>query len=158
MKNSTLIVFTENKPGVLNKIAILIRKKMYNVESITAFETETSGITRITLNIRHKDAEKIDQIRKQILKIVEVKTVVNVTDKPSVARELALVKVAVGNGKRAEVSELVHIFRGNIVDVSKGTMIVEIVGSTEKIESAIQVLSEFKILEIARTGVTAMER
>jgi acetolactate synthase-1/3 small subunit len=158
MNHYILLVFAENEPGVLNKISSLIRKKMYNVETITACETEKAGITRITLGVSHKEGENIDQIIKQLAKIVEVVRVVDITNKPQVNRELAMIKVDTVDGNRAEISDLANIFRGNVVDVSKESMIVEIVGSPQKIESAITIFSDFGILEIARTGITAMER
>ncbi|MBN2101198.1 acetolactate synthase small subunit [Candidatus Dojkabacteria bacterium] len=157
-KNYILLVFAENKPGVLNKMMSLIRKKMYNVETITACKTETKGISRITLGVSHSEGEIIEQIIRQLQKIVEVTKVVNITESPHVERELALIKVSAKNGNRAEVSDLTSIFRGNIVDVQKDSMIVEIIGSPEKIESAVKILEDFGIEEIARTGITAMER
>lgn len=157
-KNYVILVFAENKPGVLNKMFSLIRKKMYNVETITACKTETQGISRITLGVSHSEGNIIEQITRQLQKIVEVTKVIDISEKPHVERELALIKVAVKNGHRAEVSDLANIFRGGIVDVSKESMIVEIIGSPEKIESAIKVFKDFGILEIARTGITAMER
>lgn len=158
MKNYTLIVFAKNRPGVLNKITMLIRRKMYNVENITAYKTETAGISRITLNVNYDESTKIEQIVKQLQKIVEVVKVVDVTDKAAVMRELVLIKVKTANGSRAQISELTNIFRGSIVDVSKDSMIVEITGNPKKIDSAIAVFAEYQILEIAGTGITAIER
>ncbi|MBD3329139.1 acetolactate synthase small subunit [Candidatus Dojkabacteria bacterium] len=158
MKNQTLLLFAENKPGVLNKIFGLIRKKMYNVESITAYPTETKGISRITINFSGSEKTDITQIMRQIEKVVEVTKVINVTDSPAVKRELALIKVKAKNGHRAEVSQLAEIFRGSIVDVSSETMIVQIVGNTQKVDSAVELLQDFGVTEIARTGVTAIER
>lgn len=158
MQNQTLLLFAENKPGVLNKIFGLIRKKMYNVESITAYPTETKGISRITINFSGSETTDINQIKCQIEKVVEVTKVQNVTESPAVKRELALIKVTAKNGHRAEVSQLAEIFRGSVVDVSKETMIIQIVGNSEKVDSAIKLLEEFGVVEIARTGVTAMER
>lgn len=158
MKNTILLMFAENEPGVLNKIFGLIRKKMYNVESVTAYPSNLEGVSRITINLSHTESSKIEQIKRQLKKIVEVSEVIDVTDEPVVSRELALIKVKAKNGHRSEVAQLVDIFRGNIVDVSKKTVIVEIVGSTEKVDSAIELLEDFGIKEIARTGVTTMER
>jgi len=158
MKNYTIVLFARNKPGVLNKITMLIRRKMYNVETITAYKTETRGVSRITINVNYDEKTDVDQVVKQLQKIIEVEKVIDVTNKKPVARELVLIKVKTTNGSRAHVSELVNIFRGSVVDVSSNSMIVEIIGTPSKIESAVKVFGEFKILEIAGTGITAMER
>ncbi|MGD9129516.1 MAG: acetolactate synthase small subunit [Candidatus Woesebacteria bacterium] len=158
VKNYTLIVFAENKPGVLNKVTMLIRRKMYNVETITAYKTETPGISRITINVNDQESSKVEQIVRQLKKIVEVTEVINVTNQKPVVRELVLIKVKTNNGSRAQVSQLANIFRGNIVDVSQDSMVVEITGNPQKVESAICVFDDYEILEIAGTGITAMER
>jgi len=158
MEDHSLIIFTKNEIGVLNKISALVRKKRYNIESITAFKSESPKITRITLNVSRLEKERIEQITRQLSKIVEVIKVIDVTNTPAVRRELALIKLNTVNNSRSEITLIADVFRGNIIDLSPNSMIVEVYGNQQKIESAIKALAPFSILEIARTGITAMER
>lgn len=153
----TIIALAQNKPGVLNRIFSLFRRRRFNIESITAGYTEIPGISRITLTTI--GTEKIlEQIIKQMYKIMEVVKVQNVSNDESVIRELALIKVTTTMQTRNEIIQLVDIFRGKIVDVAHNSLIIEITGSEEKIDSFFELLRKFGIKEMVRTGRTSMVR
>lgn len=153
----TIIVLAQNKPGVLNQIFSLFRRRRFNIESITAGYTEIPDISRITLTTNGTE-KTIEQIIKQMYKVLEVIKVTDVTNEESVIRELALIKVTTTMQTRNEVIQLVDIFRGKIVDVAHNSLVIEITGTEEKINSLFELLRKFGIKEMARTGRTAMVR
>lgn len=160
MMNEThiLVALVEDRPGVMQRVSGLFRKRNFNIDSITVGHSEKEGISRITLTVSG-DERIIEQVIKQLNKLIEVIKVTKLDNENSVMRELALVKIKVKNeAARGDMVQYVNIFRGRIVDVRKDSMIVEITGDNEKIDAFIESVSSFGIAELAKTGVTAMTR
>ncbi|HSJ85605.1 MAG TPA: acetolactate synthase small subunit [Anaerolineales bacterium] len=157
--NYTFIALAENKPGVLNRVASLFRRRNFNIESMAAGRTEDPNVSRITVVVDCPNGD-IDahRIEANLYKLVNVIDVQDVTHQPSVTRDLALIKVRVGPERRAEVNGLAEIFRAHIVDVAADSLIVEITGTEDKIESMIELLRPIGIVEVVRTGKIAMTR
>ena len=157
--NYTFIALVENRPGVLNRVASLFRRRNFNIESINAGTTEKPDVSRMTIVVDcpngEMDAHKIEA---NLYKLVNVIDVQDVTHQPSVTRDLALIKVKVGPERRAEVNGLAEIFRARIVDVAVDSLIVEITGTEDKIEGMIELLRPLGIVEMVRTGQVAMTR
>ncbi len=155
----TFVTLVENKPGVLNRIASLFRRRNFNIESITAGRTEKPDVSRMTIVVHCPNGE-IDahRIEANLYKLVNVIDVQDVTHHPVVTRDLALIKVRVGPERRAEVNGLAEIFRARIVDVAPDSVIVEITGTEDKIEGMIELLRPIGIVEMVRTGQVSMTR
>lgn len=155
----TFVTLVENKPGVLNRVASLFRRRNFNIESITAGRTEKADVSRMTIVVHCPNGE-IDahRIEANLYKLVNVIDVQDVTHHPVVTRDLALIKVRVGPERRAEVNGLAEIFRARIVDVAADSVIVEITGTEDKIESMIELLRPIGIVEMVRTGQISMTR
>lgn len=155
---STLVVLVEDKPGVLNRVASLFRRRAFNIESLTVGHTEEPGVSRMTIVVdsNRTDAQKVVQ---NLYKLVNVIQIVDITEEPSVMRDLALIKVqANGGGTRAEVMQIVETFRARVVDVALKTLVVEVTGTDEKIDGLMDVLRPYGIVEMVRTGRVAMAR
>jgi acetolactate synthase-1/3 small subunit len=157
MDRHTLVALMEDKPGVLNRISSLFRRRNYNIESLSVGHSEIPGISRMTIVVRG-DERIVEQVAKQLEKLINVTEVVDVTNKPTVMRELALIKVAVMPGARSEVTELANIFRARVVDVAADSLTVEITGAVDRVNSLIHLLKPYGIQELARTGRVAMVR
>ena len=153
----TVVAWLEDKPGVLNRVVGLFRRRNFNIESLTVGPSETPGISRLTFVVDGDD-RMVDQAVKQLYKLVNVTKVEDITERRSIKRELALIRVRVDAGSRAEIMQIVDIYRARIVDVSMDALVVQIVGTTEQIESLLELLSNFPILEMVRTGTVAMTR
>ncbi len=153
----TLIALVEDKPGVLNRIASLFRRRAFNIESLTVGHTEQPGISRMTIVV-DSDRTDVQQVTRHLYKLVNVIQVEDVTEQPSVMRDLALIKVQVNGGMRPEVMQLVDTFRARVVDVGLETLMIEVTGTEEKINGLIQVLRPFGVVEMVRTGRVAMVR
>ena len=155
--HNTLIALVENKPGVLNRVASLFRRRNFNIESLNVGRTEKADISRMTIVVGSEgvDARKVEA---NLYKLVNVIDVQDLTNEPAVDRDLALIKVSAKPEQRAEVASLAAIFRGNIVDVAPDSVIVEITGTEDKIESLVELLRPLGILEMVRTGKVAMMR
>ncbi len=155
----TFIALVENKPGVLNRVASLFRRRNFNIESLAVGRTERPEVSRMTVVVGcpngDMDAHKIEA---NLYKLVNVIDVQDVTHQPSVTRDLALIKVRVGPERRAEVNGLAEIFRARIVDVAADSLIVEITGTEDKIEGLTELLRPIGIVEMVRTGQVAMTR
>jgi acetolactate synthase-1/3 small subunit len=146
-----------NHPGVLARVAALFSRRGYNISSLAVGETEDPAISRMTIVV-DADDETLEQITKQLHKLIEVLKVTDVTKAETVNRELALVKVAASAQNRAEISQIVDIFRARIVDISERSVVVELTGDEGKAEAMIQLLRPYGIKEIARTGKISMVR
>jgi len=158
MERYILSVLVEDKPGVMQRVSGLFRRRNFNIDSITVGHSEKKGVSRITLTVAG-DRKILEQVMKQLNKLIEVVKVSELSEKESVVRELALVKVRTKNESvRSELISYANIFRGRIVDVSKNSMIIEITGDSEKIDAFIDLVKIYGILELARTGITAMIR
>jgi acetolactate synthase-1/3 small subunit len=154
----TLIAKVEDKPGVLNRVASLFRRRNFNIESLAVGHSETPGVSRMTIVTDEEELLRRNVIRTNLLKLINVIEVEDVTDTPCVVRETALIKVMAGASQRGQVMDVAEMYRARIVDVATETLIVEVTGEPEKIESIIGVLDPFGILEIMRTGKIAMTR
>jgi len=157
MAKHTLVALVEDRPGVLNRVASLFRRRGFNIESIAVGHTETPGISRMTIVV-DGSALSVEQVRKQLDKLINVVKVTDITDDNLIARELALVKVKSTPGTRGEIIEIVDIYRAKIVDVSVDSVVVEVTGDEEKLGSLLRLLKGYGIREIARTGRIAMSR
>ena len=153
----TYVVQVADKPGVLNRVASLVRRRGYNIESLTVGHAGTPGLSRITLVV-DADPGAAARIEANLYKLVHVKSVQNVTQMPTVFRYLALIKVAATAESRSQVIQLVDVFRARVVDVATDSLIIEITGADEKIDSLLEALRPFGVLEVAKTGCLAMSR
>jgi len=153
----TLVALVEDRPGVLNRVASLFRRRSFNIESIAVGHAEQPDLSRMTIVVEG-DTAKVEQVRKQLDKIIEVVKIVDITEEDMVARELALIKVRALAPTRSEIIQIVDIFRANIVDVASDSLIIEVTGDEEKINSLFNLLRGFGIKEIARTGRIALTR
>jgi acetolactate synthase I/III small subunit len=156
--NRTLIALVEDKPGVLTRVASLFRRRAFNIESLTVGHTEQPGISRMTIVVdsERTDAQKVAQNLRKLVNVIHVE---DVTGKPAVMRDLALIRVqANGGGSRSEVMQLVDTFRARVVDVGLDSLMVEVTGTEEKVEGLVEVLRPFGVLEMVRTGRVAMVR
>ena len=153
----TLVALVEDKPGVLNRVASLFRRRGFNIESIAVGHSEVPHLSRMTIVVSGTTIT-VEQVRKQLDKVAYVIKVSDITDGNMIARELALVKVHATASTRSEIIEIVDIFRASIVDVSPDSVTIEVTGDEEKIESLLSLVRGFGIKEIARTGRVAMTR
>ncbi len=153
----TLVALVEDKPGVLTRMASLFRRRGFNIESIAVGHSELPNLSRMTLVVAGS-ANMLEQVRKQLGKVVNVVKITDVTGGSITVRELALIKVKATSSTRSEIIEIADIFRANIVDVSSDSLTIEITGDEEKISSLLNLLRGFSIKEIARTGPIAMPR
>ena len=155
--NRTLIALVEDKPGVLNRVASLFRRRAFNIASLTVGHTERPGVSRMTIVVdsHRTDVQKVAQ---NLRKLVNVIGVEDVTEKPAVVRDLALIRVKANRSTRSEVLQLVEAFRARVVDVGLDTLIVEVTGIEEKVDGLVEVLRPFGIEEMVRTGRVAMVR
>ena len=157
-KTKVISVLVENKPGVLFIIANLFRRRNFNIESITVGPTEQADIARMTITV-NEDEKTIDQVVKQVAKQIDVLKVSELEQGNFVMRELALIKVNVPSAKeRSDVINFVEVFRGRIIDVSTDSLTVEITGNPDKIDAFLNLMKSYGIIELARTGITALAR
>jgi len=153
----TLAILVENEPGVLSRVAGLFSGRGFNIESLNVAPTLEEGVSRMTISTSGDEAI-VEQIIKQLRKLVTVIKVVDMNEHKTVQREMVLIKVNAEDFRRAEVLRIVDIFRCKVVDVSAGELTIESTGSQDKLEALVQLLTRFGIKEIARTGVVAMRR
>ena len=153
----TLVALVEDKPGVLNRVASLFRRRGLNIESIAVGRSETPHLSRMTMVVDGATA-MVEQVRKQLGKVIDVVRVSDITDTDLVARELALIKIKATSSTRSEIIQIVDIFRANIVDIGSDSLTVEVTGDEDKIDSLFNLLRGFGIKELARTGRIAMSR
>lgn len=153
----TLVALVADRPGVLNRVASLFRRRGFNIDSIAVGHTEQKGVSRMTIVVSGNMA-MVEQVRKQLDKVIDVIKLSNITEESTVDRELALIKVKSTPETRSEIMQIVDIFRANIVDVAPESLTVEVTGDEEKVNSLFNLLRAFGIKEIARTGRLAMTR
>ncbi len=157
-KTKVISVLVENKPGVLHTISNLFRRRNFNIESITVGPTEQADIARMTITV-NEDEKTIDQIVKQVAKQIDVLRVGELEEGNFVMRELSLIKVKVESSKeRSDIINFAEVFRGRIIDVSTDSLIIEITGTPDKIDAFLNLMRNFGIIELARTGITALSR
>ena len=158
MKKFLLAVLVDNKPGVLTHVAGLISRRAFNIESISAGYTEEPDITRINIVVSVESENELAQVVSQLGKLIDVIKIVNLSLTDSIERELVLIKVKASNASRADIINVVNIFRANIVDVTPEDVVIELTGGESKIDALCEVLEEYGIIEIARTGAIALSR
>ena len=153
----TLVAWMRDKPGVLNRVSGMLRRRNFNIDSLQVGHSETPGISRMTFVV-DGNARMVDQVIKQLRKVIDVTRVEDLSDRPAVTRELALIRVQTTSDNRAEIIQLVNIYRGEIVDVAMETLVVQIVGAEDRVDALIELLANFGIVEMVRTGRVAMVR
>jgi len=153
----TLVALVEDKPGVLHRVASLFRRRAFTIQSLAVGHSEQPGLSRMTVVVSG-DSAVVEQVRKQLDKLINVIRVSDITEEDIVARELALIKVNATASTRSEIMQIVDIFRANIVDVSSDSVTVEVTGDEDKVESLLELLRSFGIKEVTKTGRVALTR
>lgn len=157
MQSTTLSVLVENKPGVLARVSSLFARRGYNIESLAVGPTEDPQLSRMTIVVS-VDTHPLEQVTKQLNKLVNVIKIVELDDTTSVQRELVFVKVKANAQMRSDVLEIISLFRARVVDVAADSLIVEITGTRDKIDAMLEVLGPYGILELAQSGMVAVGR
>jgi acetolactate synthase-1/3 small subunit len=153
----TIAVVVENKSGVLTRIAGLFSRRSFNIESLSVGATDNPEYSRMTLSVQG-DEEVLEQVIKQLSKLINVIRVSELEPEESVERELAMIKVSADKANRSEIMQLVSVFRAKIIDVSARSMIIEVTGDEKKVDAFVLLLRQFGIKELARTGKVSMIR
>ena len=154
---NTIVAHVEDRPGVLARVASLFRRRGFNIESLTVGHCEEPGLSRMTIVVDGDD-RMVDQLCRQLFKLIDVISIHDITYTPLVDRELALIKVAASNFNRREVLDVVEMFRADVVDVHNDSLIVQVLGDEGKVDAAVHMFEPFGILEMVRTGRVAMRR
>lgn len=157
MPNHTIVALVQDKPGVLNRVASMFRRRGYNISSLTVGHSEMADLSRMTFVVEGDDAT-VEQVTKQLYKLIDVVRVLEMAEDEIVAREMALIKVRATAQTRSEIIQMVDIFRANIIDVSPESLIIEVTGDEDKIDSLYELLKTFGVRELMRTGRVAMSR
>ncbi|MCJ7530671.1 MAG: acetolactate synthase small subunit [Anaerolineales bacterium] len=155
--NHTIVALVDDKPGVLNRVVSLFRRRNFNIDSLTVGHTETPGISRMTIVV-NSDEVSVERLITYLYKLVNVIQVFDLSLKPTVNRDLAMIKVNANAENRMHITQIVDVFRARIVDVTNNSFIIEITGDEEKIDGFIDVLRPWGIIEMVRTGIVAMAR
>lgn len=155
---STLAILVNNKSGVLMRVVGLFSRRGYNIHSLSVGETEKPEVSRITIVVSVDDERVISQIRRQVEKLVDVRRVYSLTSADSLQKELVLVKIRADEESRTHLVELAEIFKAKIIDVTKTTMTLQLTGDFDKLEAFMSLVEDYGIVELARTGITALER
>jgi acetolactate synthase I/III small subunit len=153
----TLSVLVENKPGVLTRVAGLFARRGFNIDSLVVAETENLEVSRMTITVDERD-QSVEQLTKQLHKLINVLKITSLDPDSSVERELLLIKVKADAVSRAEIMQIVEIFRARIVDVGSEVLVIEMTGAREKVTAFIELLEPFGVVELMRTGRVAMSR
>ena len=153
----TFAVYVDNKPGVLNRVSSLFRRRAFNIESLTVGHTEISGLSRMTIVV-NTDERGARLVEANLYKLLPVRRVDNITRVPTIARDLAMIKVQATGDARTQVMQLVDVYRARIVDVSPETLVIETTGTEDKIDSLLEVLRPYGVIEMVRTGRVEMVR
>jgi len=156
-RKHTIAILVNDQPGVLQRVSGLFGRRGFNIESITVGESEEAGLSRMVI-VTTGDDKTLEQVSKQLYKLIDVIKVVDLSANPMVARELALIKVNAEPSARPEVLGIVETFRAAVVDIGPSSLIVQVVGDSEKIDAMVELLKPYGIRELSRTGVTAMVR
>jgi acetolactate synthase-1/3 small subunit len=157
MSKQILSVLVENHPGVLSRVTGLFSRRGFNIESLAVGITENPAVSRITIVVDGDDYT-VEQVSKQLNKLIDVIKIRQLEKNTSISRELSLIKVAANEKNRSEIIQIVEIFRAKIVDVARTTVVIELSGAPEKIEALIDLIRPFGIKEIVRTGTIALDR
>jgi acetolactate synthase-1/3 small subunit len=154
---NTFVVYVEDKPGVLTRVASLFRRRAFNIDSLTVGRTEKQGVSRMTIVV-DTDETGARRLEAHLYKLINVLLVENVTAEAAVYRELAMIRVTATAAQRSHIMDLVEVFRAKVVDVSPDSMMIEITGTDDKIDGLLHVLEGYGVLEMVRTGRVAMRR
>jgi acetolactate synthase-1/3 small subunit len=154
---NTFVVYVENKPGVLTRVASLFRRRAFNIDSLTVGRTEKPEVSRMTIVV-DADRDQAARVEANLYKLVEVLFVENITGKTAISRDLAMIKVSATHEARSHVLELANVFRARVVDVAPESLTIEITGGEDKIDGLLEVLRPYGVLEMVRTGIVAMRR
>jgi acetolactate synthase-1/3 small subunit len=157
MKKHTIAVIVNDQPGVLQRVSGLFGRRGFNIESITVGTSEEPGLSRMVI-VTEGDDHTLEQVTKQLYKLIDVIKVIDLSSNPMVARELALIKVNAEPASRPEILGVVETFRAAVVDIGTHSLMVQVVGDTEKIDAMVELLKPYGIRELSRTGVTALIR
>lgn len=157
MKQMVISLLVDNNPGVLARVASLFSRRGYNIDSLTAGVTNNPKYTRITVAVSGDD-QILEQIRNQIAKLEEVRKIIVLDDKESVCRELVLVKVMADKKEKQEIIAIADVFRAKIVDVAMNSVMIELTGNQNKLDAFLNIMSDFEVLEMVRTGLTGLGR
>lgn len=158
MAKHTLVATVQEGPAVLNRILSLFRQRSFAIESLSIGKTHEAGIMRLTMVVDGARSA-VEQVTKQLYKVIEVRKVSDLTEDARIERELALIKVSCKTStQRAEVMQIVDIYRARIVDVATGSLMVEVTGPTDKVDSLVELVKPYGVKELVRTGVVAMSR
>jgi acetolactate synthase-1/3 small subunit len=152
-----LSVLVENRPGVLNRVASMIRRRGFNIDSLSVGPTEDETVSRMTIAV-HVGRQQAEQATKQLTKLIDVITIDDITETRKVSHELLLIRMNAPVGQRSELLNVVNVFLGRIVDIASSSMVVEVTGTTEKIDNFVELMRPFGIKEVARSGAVALVR
>jgi acetolactate synthase-1/3 small subunit len=153
----TIVALVEDKPGVLNRIASKWRQRGFNIESLAVGHSEIPGLSRMTFTVDGATHD-VDQVTKQLFKVIEVVEISDITQHDVVARELALIRVAASANNRTAILEIAQVFRASVIDVAHDSLIIEVTGDEDKIEALYELLLPYGVMELMRTGRIAMAR
>lgn len=154
---NTFVVHVENKPGVLTRVASLFRRRAFNIDSLTVGRTEKPEVSRMTIVV-DADRDQALRVEANLYKLVNVLLVENITGKPSICRDLAIIKVSAPHNERSPILDIIDVFRARVVDFALDSLTIEITGGEEKVDRLLEVLRPYGILEMVRTGIVAMRR
>lgn len=157
MKKHTIAVIVNDQPGVLQRVSGLFGRRGFNIESITVGASEEQGLSRMVIVTTGTD-QMLEQITKQLYKLIDVIKVIDLSASPMVGRELALIKVNAEPNVRPEIFGVVETFRASVVDIGTHSLMVQVVGDTDKIDAMIELMKPYGIKELSRTGITALIR
>lgn len=153
-----ITAIVHNQAGVLSRVTSILNRRQVNIDSISVGHTEQEGLSRMTIIVHVDDFAELDQVTKHLNKQIDVLKVSDITEDPHLERELVLIKVNAPAASRSEIKAVIEPFRADIVDVALKTIVVQIVGTTEKVNACIDVLRPYGIKQMARTGVTGFKR
>ena len=157
LRRHVLVAIVNNRPGVLNRVSSLMRARNFNIDSLAVSHTDDTDISRMTITLRGDDVA-VEQAAKQLYRLIDVLKVQDLTSEPTVEHELALVKVRATDSNRAEVIKVVEMYKGRVVDVADGSLIVEATGTEGEVDSLIALVRTYGIKELVRTGAVVMAR
>ena len=154
---NTLVVYVENKPGVLSRVVSLFRRRNFNIDSLTVGRTEKPDVSRMTIVVEG-DADQVRRIEANVYKLVNVLLVDDITNKPSLIRDLALIKVKAPQETRSQILDIAQVFKARVLDIAIDSITLEMTGGEEKVDRLLEILTPFGLLEVVRTGAVGMRR
>ena len=152
-----LVIYVENKPGVLSRVVSLFRRRNFNIDSLTVGRTEKPDVSRMTIVV-DGDADQVRRIVANVYKLVNVLLVDDITNKPALVRDLALIKVNAPQETRSQILDIAQVFKARVLDIAMESITVEMTGGEEKVDRLLEILTPFGLLEVVRTGAVAMRR